>query len=198
MFYGIVKALLRFIMLFVFRIKINGRENVPLEGGAIIASNHKSYWDPVMLALASPRKLSFMAKSELFKNKFFAKLITDLGAFPVHRGKGDLGAVKAALTILKGEGVMVIFPEGTRDRDDSVTEAKPGAVMLAIKSKIPIVPAYISGKYHWFSKVTVTFGKPVYYEDFYEKKAVVSELQDLSNDLLKTMRSYKIESKKRK
>lgn len=197
MFYKIAKAILRFFMLFVFRIEFKGRENMPKEGGVILASNHRSYWDPVMLALASPRKLRFMAKSELFKNKLFGGLITSLGAFPVQRGKGDIGAVKSALTILKNDGVMLIFPEGKRSKDDTA-EAKPGAVMLAIRAKTPIVPAYISGKYGWFSKVTVTFGEPFYYEDYYDKKTVVSELQALSDDLMKTMRSFKITKKKRK
>ena len=195
MFYGFAKGLLRFIMIFIFRFKIVGRENVPAEGGAILASNHKSYWDPVMLALASPRKLRFMAKSELFKNKLFGLLITSLGAFPVHRGKGDLGAIKSALTMLHGEEMMLIFPEGKRVSDEAKAEAKPGTVMLAVKAKVPVVPAYISGKYHWLSKITVTFGKPVYYEEYYDKKPVVQELQDMSDDLLRTMRSYKITKK---
>lgn len=197
MFYKTAKVILRFIMLFVFRIEFKGGENMPGEGGVILASNHKSYWDPVVLALASPRKLRFMAKSELFKNKLFGGLITALGAFPVQRGKGDIGAVKSALTILKGDGVMLIFPEGKRCKDDTA-EAKPGAVMLAARARVPVVPAYISGKYRWFSKITVTFGEPIYYEEYYEKKAVVSELQQSSDMLIKKMRSFKIEKKKGK
>ncbi len=196
MFYKIAKAVLRFIMFFVFRIKIVGKENIPLEGGVMLASNHKSCWDPVLLALASPRKMRFMGKSELFKNKLFACLITSLGAFPVHRGKGDIGAVKSALTILKNDEMMLIFPEGKRVKDESKAEAKPGAVMLAARAKVPIVPAYISGTYHWMSKITVTFGSPIYYDELYDKKTVMQELQEYSDVLLKTMRSYKVEKGK--
>lgn len=197
MLYGFAKIILRFIMIFIFRIKIEGRENMPEEGGVILASNHRSNWDPVLLALASPRKLRFMAKSELFKNKLFAKLITALGAFPVQRGKGDIGAIKSAIKILRGDGVMLIFPEGKRNKHENVTDVKPGAVMLAVMAKAPVLPVYISGKYRWFSKMTITFGKPVYYEEYYEKKPVVSELSDMSVELMKTICSYKTEKKRK-
>lgn len=197
MFYKMAKAVLRFILLFIFRIKVVGAENVPAEGGVMLASNHKSNWDPVMLALASPRKMRFMGKAELFKNKFFAKIITSLGAFPVHRGKGDIGAIKSALTILKNEEMMLIFPEGKRVKDEEAAEAKPGAVMLAARAGVPIVPAYISGKYRWMSKITVTFGEPIYYDELYGTKPVVHELQEYSDVLMKIIRSYKITNKKR-
>jgi len=154
--------------------------------------NHRSNWDPPIAAITSPRKLRFMAKSELFKNKLFAKIITALGAFPIQRGKGDVGAIKGSLTILKNEEVMLIFPEGGRVKDEKTTDAKPGVVMLAIRAKVPVIPTYISGKYRWFGKITVRFGEPVYYEKYYEEKPVVEELQSLSNELLATMRSMKV------
>lgn len=196
MFYKIAKAVLRFILFFVFRIKIEGRENIPIEGGVLLAVNHKSNWDPVIASLGCKRKLRFMAKYELFKNKLFGALITLLGAFPIHRGKGDIGAIKGALTILKNNEAMLIFPEGGRVHDESLAEAKPGAVMLAIRAKVPIVPAYISGKYHWMSKITIRFGEPIYYDAYYDEKTVVEELQTLSDKLLKTMRALKVPDKK--
>lgn len=196
MFYKISKVVLRFILFFVFRIKVEGSENVPSEGGVLLAVNHRSNWDPVIAALGCKRKLRFMAKSELFKNKVFAALITSLGAFPVHRGKGDIGAIKSALGILKNNETMLIFPEGGRVKDERLAEAKPGAVLLAIRAEVPIVPVYISGKYRWFSKLTVTFGEPVYYSEHYGEKAVVEELQAMSSELLKKMRALKKPEKK--
>lgn len=191
MFYRIAKVVLRFILIFIFRIEVRGKENMPKNGGVILAVNHKSCWDPVIATIASPRKLRFMAKAELFKNKAFAYLITALGAFPVHRGKGDMGAIRSALSLLKDGQVMLIFPEGKRMKDESSKEAKPGAVMIASRAKVPVVPAYISGKYRWFEKITITFGEPVYYDKYYEEKPVMQELQTLSNELLETMRSLK-------
>lgn len=196
MFYRISKIVLRFILFFVFRIKTEGRENVPSEGGVLLAVNHRSNWDPVIAAIGCRRKLRFMAKSELFKNKIFGALITSLGAFPVHRGKGDIGAIKSALGILKNNETMLIFPEGGRVRDEHLAEAKPGAVLLAIRAEVPVVPVYISGKYRWFSKLTVSFGEPVYYSEYYGEKAKVEELQAMSNELLKKMRALKKNEKK--
>lgn len=195
MFYKIIVFIVRVFLFFVFRIKIEGKENIPKQGGAMLALNHKSYWDPVMAAVCCPRRLRFMAKAELFRNKLFGGLISALGAFPVHRGKGDIAAIKSSLAILKNDELMLIFPEGGRVLDERNSEAKPGAVMLAIKARVPIIPAYISGKYRWFSKLTVTFGKPVYYDNYYNEKPVVQELQSLSNSLLSIMRSYKEERK---
>lgn len=197
MFYRIVRGLLKFFMFFMFRIRVEGKENVPRDGSAMLVVNHKSNWDPILVAIASPRKLRFMAKSELFKNKLFSFVLTALGVFPVHRGKGDIGAIKSALSILKNNEFMLIFPEGGRVLDERTSEAKPGAVMLAVKSKSPIVPAYISGRYRWFSKLTIRFGTPVTYEKYYDEKLVVDQLQALSKDLLKTMRSYKLETKEK-
>jgi len=193
MFYNIIVPLARLLLrIFVFRIKVEGKENIPKTGGVLLAVNHRSNWDPPIAAITSPRKLRFMAKSELFKNKLFAKIITALGAFPIQRGKGDVGAIKGSLTILKNEEVMLIFPEGGRVKDEKTTDAKPGVVMLAIRAKVPVIPTYISGKYRWFGKITVRFGEPVYYEKYYEEKPVVEELQSLSNELLATMRSMKV------
>lgn len=192
MFYKVLVGIIRVLMRLVFRINVIGKENMPKDGGAIIASNHRSNWDPVVVAITTPRKLTFMAKAELFKNKLIADVLKAIGAFPIKRGSGDVGAIKAAITILKNEDAMLIFPEGTRVTDESKSEAKPGAVMLAIRAKVPVVPVYTSGKYRWFSKVTVTFGKPVYYEEYYGEKLSVEQLQELSNELLATMRSYKV------
>lgn len=195
MFYKIIKVIVRCFLFFVFRLKTEGAENIPVEGGAMIAVNHKSYWDPVIVGVCCPRKLRFMAKSELFKNKIFGGLITALGAFPVHRGRGDIAAIKSSLSILKNDELMLIFPEGGRILDESKSEAKPGAVMLAIKARVPVIPAYISGKYRWFSKITIHYGEPIYYDNYYDEKPVVEELHVLSNNLLKIMRSYKEEKK---
>lgn len=198
MFYKIIKVLLKFVTFFLFRIKIAGKENIPKDGGMILAVNHKSNWDPIVAAVTCPRKLRFMAKAELFRGKLISGFLKAVGAFPIHRGKGDIGAIKSSLSILKNNEPLLIFPEGTRVKDECLTEAKPGAVMLAIRSEVPIVPAYISGKYRWLSRITITFGKPVFYNEYYGKKPVVEELQVLSNQLLKDMRSYNIEKEKNK
>lgn len=196
MFYKFVRVLLRFVSLFIFRIKIVGKQNIIKEGGEILAVNHKSYWDPVVIAMTCPRKLSFMAKSELFNNKLFGWLIKELGAFPVHRGKGDLGAIKTALTILRGQNVMMMFPEGKRVRENEKVEPKPGVAMISTHSKVPVIPVLISGKYRWMGKVTVTYGAPIYFDEYYDEKLSVEKLQELSNFVMSTVYSLNPEVKK--
>ncbi len=184
MFYKFAGVLLKFVFLFIFRIKINGKNNIINEGGAILAVNHKSNWDPVVVALTCPRKLAFMAKSELFKNKLFGGLIKKLGAFPVHRGKGDISAIKTALTILKQQNIMIMFPEGKRVRDNEKVVPKPGVAMISTHARVPVIPVLISGKYRWLGKITVTYGEPIFFDEYYDEKLTVEKLQELSCSIM--------------
>lgn len=187
--FKIVRVLVRLFLFFVFRIKVTGKENMPHYGGAVVVINHRSNWDVVIAGISSPRQLGFMAKSELFKNKLLGGLITALGAFPVQRGKGDIGAIKAALMRLREDKIVAMFPEGRRVRDNETVSAKPGAVMLAHKARVPIVPIKLSGKYHWMSKINVTIGKPVTYEEYYDEKLTVEQLQEFTDKLMNNLRS---------
>lgn len=190
--FNIIKGIVRGILFFVFRLKIVDSHKVLVSGGAILAVNHKSNWDPVIAALATPRKMRFMAKKELFSNKLFGKLITHFGAFPVERGRGDIGAIKAAMKMLKDGEMILIFPEGTRVRKDKESKAKTGAVMLATHSDVPIIPVYISGKYRWMSKITIKFGDPVSYSEFKGEKLSKDEMQTLADKLLETINSLRV------
>lgn len=189
MFYNICYAIVRFVMLFVFRIKVVGGENIPEEGGVIAAFNHTSNWDPVIAGLSCPRPLRFMAKEELFENFVFGALIKKLGAFPVHRGKGDIGAIKSSLKIL-GEGeAMLMFPEGHRIKDGRKVKAKPGVALIAQRAQVPIVPVNISGEYKWMHRVTVTYGKPVSLEEYYGQKLEQEKIQGIADNVLDEIRN---------
>ena len=106
MLYSFVKIVCKIILGLFFGIKTVGKENV-IEGGVILAANHISNWDALAIAGTCPRQLAFMGKKELFKFKPFGAILKKIGAFPVNRGKGDIGAVKTALTILKQEKAMM-------------------------------------------------------------------------------------------
>lgn len=187
--YNIIKSILRFAMRFVFRIKTVGEENFVNDGAAIAAINHRSNWDAVVLGAVMPRPLGFMAKAELFENKLFAAFFKSIGAFPVHRGKSDITMVKTVLQRLKDGEIVAIFPEGTRVKEgEKPVEAKNGAVMFAIRSQVPVIPIKISGNYRWLSKITVTIGKPVVYEEFYGQKPSSDKMHELSENLMKTIK----------
>ncbi len=188
MLYAVVKIVLKIFLLFVFRVKVEGRENV-IGGGAILAANHSSNWDPVLVAATCPRSLAFMGKKELFKNKLIGFLLKKIGAFPVNRGKGDIGAVKTALTILKNEKLMIMFPEGTRVKRGEKIEAKPGVVMISTHSKVPVIPVNISGNFRWMAKVKVTYGDPIYLDEYYDEKLTIEKMQDLADSIMNNIYS---------
>lgn len=184
MFYRVILAIVRAFMHLVFRLKINGAENMPETGGVVLAVNHRSNWDPVLAGLASPRQLTFMAKEELFRNPLFGGLISRLGAFPVKRGSGDVGAFRAAMKILGNGGVMLIFPQGHRVKDGSRGKVGAGVTSIAQRSKAPVVPMFISGSYKWMSKMTVNIGKPISLEEYSGKKLTNSEQHEIAEKIM--------------
>lgn len=165
MFYRIAYGLVTVLFKLLYRMKMTGKENrPPLGQGALVCGNHTGYSDPVFAALAvgSGGQTRFMAKESLFRNKPFAWLITKLGAFPVSRGKTDMGAVKTALKSLKDGKRLIMFPEGTRVREGVTdAEAKAGAGMLALRSGCPVLPVYLTPYKKIFrTKVQVVIGTP--------------------------------------
>ncbi len=195
MFYSLALFFCRLVLFTRFRITALGKENIPLEGGCILALNHRSNYDVVIAGITCPRRLRFMAKAELFRNKFFSWLITTCGAFPVNRGRGDIGAIKSAMEKLRNNEIVLMFPEGKRVvslADERQTRAKPGAVMIAIKAQIPIIPAYISGDFGFGKKLTIAYGKPIYYTDYQGEKQTVDTLQELSDQMMQKVRELRV------
>jgi len=138
-----------------------------------LASNHVSYLDPVVLGVACPRNLNYMAKRELFKNSFFAWILYDVGAFPVKRNSADLSAIREAMRRLKKGQPMVIFPEGSRRFDNRPDEAEAGVGFLVSKVGVPVIPAFVKGtdkalpqkaKFIRPRKISVRFGEKIYIE----------------------------------
>lgn len=183
-FYRFGRAIVKFGVFFKFRVKAVGIENIPKDGAAILAVNHSSNHDPVMVGITCPRDLKFMAKAELFKNKFIGGILLRLGAFPVHRGKGDLAAIKTALKIFNDGGMMLIFPEGGRGKDGKARRAKPGVALIAQKSGVPVIPVHITGKYKYMGRVTVNYGKPIPFEQYKGIRMNSEEIQSLADGIL--------------
>ncbi len=151
-----------------------GRENVPKSGAVIIAPIHVSHLDPPATGCAMPhRRLRFMAKEELFKG-IFGKLIASLGAYPVHRGEGDMEAIRKSIEMLNQGEALLVHPEGTRGDGVHMLPINKGVAMLAKRAAVPVVPVGIIGsnivmprgkakrKRH---RITVVFGKPFTYAE---------------------------------
>src|SRR4051794_19493784 len=152
-----------------YRFKVTGSEYVPAEGPAIIAPNHKSFYDSFFIGLATKRHLHFMAKMELFEGRS-ARLLSGLGAFPVRRGSADPDALETARLPLEAGRVLAMFPEGTRYREpDALRAPRKGVGRLALEARAPIVPCAITGTEKlflggWFPKpvkVQVSFAPAI-------------------------------------
>lgn len=129
-----------------FRTNVHGKENIPkdsVKGGFIVACNHQFYSDPPTVAAFIRGRFSFMAKSELFKNKAMAWLIRCCGAFPVVRGANDDSAIERAVSDLKSGKIFVIFPEGTRSKDGKIARGRSGISIIASMSGAPVLPVCI-------------------------------------------------------
>ena len=130
--YALVRFLLVPLLRLYFRMHISGAEHIPAKGAAILAPNHKSFYDSFFLAMATRRHLRFMGKAELFEGAK-GRLLVRLGAFPVNRGEADAEALETARTVLRQGGLLALFPEGTRVRDPATLGSpRRGACRLAL------------------------------------------------------------------
>ncbi len=162
MLYKLCRRLVCIVTGLLFKVKVKGLDKIPSEGPIVMCSNHISWWDPLVLACAMPRPIHFIAKKELFENKILALLFTKLHAFPVNRGRPDLGAIRKGLTLLKGGHVMGIFPEGTRQKTpDALGAGHGGAALFALRTGAYVVPVAIRGSYSFRQPVKIAFGDPV-------------------------------------
>ncbi len=129
----------------LYRCRARGAEHLPYDGPAIVIIDHKSNVDPIVIGMIFDRPLRYMAKIELFRWRPLAWLITTLGAFPIERGAGDRDALRTSLEVLARGEVLLMFPEGTRFRDEEVHPFLPGVGMIALRSGAPVVPMAMDG-----------------------------------------------------
>ena len=181
LYYRINRLAAQALYLLLFRGRAFGTKNVPTEGGVLLVCNHQSFFDPILATLALPRECHYMARDTLFRNPYFRKLIESLNAFPVKRGTADVGAIKETLRRLKRGALVTVFPEATRTLDGSVRKMQPGVVLMARKSKVPLVPTLILGAYEVWPRqaklpklgpVIISYGQPL----------TPAEMKDLPDD----------------
>lgn len=147
----------------LFPMEVIGREQVPESGALIVYGNHISLRDPITVAIGFKRPIHYMAKKELFQRPFFEKLFRALGAFPVDRGGSDMNAIRSALSVLKEDQVLGIFPQGTRDLSKGRLKMENGVSLIALKSQATLIPVYIDG-YRFLRKNRLIIGKPIVLE----------------------------------
>lgn len=170
MLYTFTRFILFLFFKIFFHLKIFGRENFPRSGPFIVAPNHASFLDPMIVGIGAPQKLDYLARDTLFRFKAFAKILYLVNVSPIKRGTGDINAFKTALNRLSQRKGILIFPEGTRSKDGSLQEPKSGIGFLQRASGASIVPCYVEGsmeawprhsKFPRCRPVAVYFGKPL-------------------------------------
>ncbi|MEX0787058.1 MAG: lysophospholipid acyltransferase family protein [Dehalococcoidia bacterium] len=130
---------------YVRKFEVVGRENVPLEGPLILASNHLNNADPPAIALALPRLPTYMAKREMIRWPVLGPAFKWFGAFPVRRGEADLSALRTAGEVVNDGKMLVMFPEGTRSRTGGLTQGHAGTGLIALRTGAPVLPVAITG-----------------------------------------------------
>ena len=196
-FYNFMLKLFSIFSKTFFKFEVIGAENIPSEGNLIIAANHKSNLDPIFVASAvdKKRKMTAIAKEELFKNKILAKILNKVEIIPINRQNPGLGTIKRILKYIKNDYALVMFPEGTRSKTDDFNNAKAGLSLFATKAKAEIVPCTIYSSYKLFKPAKIYFGKPISLEEYYKQKLTSEDHERISGEVMDIIKQnyYKLE-----
>lgn len=178
----------------MYKINYIGLENIPAEGGFIMAANHNHALDPVFIGIPiENRQMHFMAKKELFDNPIAKYFLTKMNGFPIVRGGMDKDALKYAIRVVEEGRILGLFPEGTRSKEHKPGKAKRGVAVIAKAAKAPVLPVSIYNREDMKrgSKITVRFGELIPYEELgfteegskTEEKAVAAYIMERIVDL---------------
>lgn len=161
--YGLLGPALRLL----WPARVEGRENIPAEGGFMLCMNHLSAMDPLYISAQLPctRRVYYLAKKELFRCKPVAALLRSLGGVPIDRGHADIGAMRSALQLAKEGCGVGVFPQGTRSDVENPKPMLPGASLIALRAGVPVIPCYIA-PYGFLRRGCIRFGAAIDFSDF--------------------------------
>ena len=199
MMYWVLKAILKPILLAIYRIRVEGLENVPAKGAAIIAANHVSFLDSFFIPLViKRRKVTYLAKDDYFKSWKTAWFFRMAGQIPVDRSGGEKSelALNTALGVLNSEMLLGIYPEGTRSPDGRLHRGRTGVARLALQAGVPVVPCGLIGtevimpKDAKFPRIfgrielRVRFGRPIETDRYAGQEKDRMVLRSLTDEIL--------------
>ncbi len=144
-----IRELCRLWVAVFYRGRLIGAENIPLEGPVLIASNHQSFLDPIILGVGgwTRRQWYFLARSTLFNNRLIGLGLRSLNTIPVERGAGDIKAIRGVIELLKAGQAIAIYPEGTRTEDGEMQPFKSGLMLLVKRTRATVVPTAVEGTF---------------------------------------------------
>ena len=184
MFYKVIRFIGYVLTLLFWPIKIKGQKNLNKESSLILAANHVSYLDPIVLGVAVRRKIYFIAKKEVFNIPILGFIIRSLGAIPVDRKKPNPVSIKKTFLVLKKGNILGIFPEGTRSLNGKLLDFNIGLIKIALKTKSPIIPVGINGTFSIYppkaklpsffkrKNIYINFGEPIHLDNTREKDII--------------------------
>lgn len=174
MLYRISQFIVRILFQLYFRLRIEGKEHIPKEGGYIIVANHASYLDPLLICTIVPRIIHYLTYAVYYYMQPLHWYCKRVHCIPIKKNGKDISALKKTLRLLKAGELIGIFPEGARSSTGQLQQAEPGVALIALKAKVPILPVGIRGAYEAFPRgskfpkpraITITFGKPFRIEE---------------------------------
>lgn len=196
--YRILRGLIKLVLKVFFQLKVKGLENLPLRNKVILAGNHTSILDGLIVMAAYPRRVYFLVAESVFKRKFLGFMARQLGFIPIRPGGLNKEAIREALRILESHNTIGIFPEGRITDDERLVEGKKGVAVIAKKTGSPIIPFAIEGAYYaWprFQKyprrhpIEITFGNPLDIKEY--------ELpEDLVHEVMEEIKKIKLDMEK--
>jgi 1-acyl-sn-glycerol-3-phosphate acyltransferase len=197
----LIQGLARIATTVMFDLKTYGAYNIPKTGGVLLVSNHQSFLDPIILSSGLDRTLSYLAKAELFKNRFFGWLIGSLNAFPVEQGAGDIGAVKEAIARLQDGHLLNVYPEGSRTETGEMQPLEKGVALVIRRAKVPVVPVAITGSYEAWRRGTpfpkshpirIMVGPPMYDLWKLDRDEILTKLDEVLRKMYDDVREGRI------
>ena len=188
-FYAVLRFIVAIPFYIAFNIKYEGTENLPKSGSVILAGNHQTWFDPILIAIRVKYISSFMAKAELFDIPVLILAIRLVHGFPTRRSATDVSSLSRAESYIKKGYNLTIFPEGTRSKDGKIGRARSGVAFIASKCGVPVYPVGISFKrhLHFRSKITVRFGKPLSPEELKITSMSKTELREAGDRIMSTI-----------
>lgn len=184
--YRFLVSIVSVLVKLIYRVKINGIENLKDDQPFIISANHIHIFDPVILATLTKRQIFFLSKKELFEKKLFAKFFGKLGVIPIDRDNTDIKAIKSCFRVIRAGNILGIFPEGTRVKTVDINNMKKGVALIALKNKVNILPIHIEGTYRIFSKITVDIYHMIEinnFENMEDSEAIDKLTEELFNQI---------------
>jgi 1-acyl-sn-glycerol-3-phosphate acyltransferase len=198
--YRLMKIILTPILRLLFRVRVEGIENLLADGAAILASNHISFSDSIFLPLVLKRRITFVAKAEYFEDPKTAWFFRAVGQIPINRegGSASQRALDAARAVLEGGGLFGIYPEGTRSPDGRLYKGKTGIARLSLQTGAPVIAVAMIGTKEaqpigqvvprFFMPVTIKFSKPMRFDRYADRKDDPLVLRQITDEIMFELR----------